>query len=192
MLSTIAERIPALSMKFHTGRLRQQCICLAGLQRCSCTSNFEFDLLARWLGLVMLLGLFWALSLVITVSELTASSIVSLWFFSEQRSGKRRKLFFFVGPLWDAYRRNVWTHLGSLAALAALRPLSIFVIPLLEFVQKYRESLPLSSSLSLSGDTGATEYWMDHAIYIYIYMYIYICMCVCVYVCVCVCVYQLR
>eukprot|EP00948_MAST-09A_sp_MAST-9A-sp1_P002103 g2103.t1 len=128
---------------FTLGRLAQQCVCASGLTNCVCTSSFEFDFAARVFGLFLFLGLLWSISMIISVSELTASSLVSLWFFCQDTENGRRRVTFFIGPIFDAYFRNLWTHLGSIALLSALRPYAVIALPFVRFIQRQRESISL-------------------------------------------------
>ena len=67
------------------GELKQNCSCATSLSDCSCERYFEFDWGMRWSVLFHFYGLIWTCGVVLSVSELMFSTVVSTWYYSEDK-----------------------------------------------------------------------------------------------------------
>ena len=76
------------------GGIEQNCTCLSGLASCSCEMSFTYDVTSRALVFFHLLGLLWAMSIMLCVSDCTTSMLISTWYFNEEyyEDGKTKRM----------------------------------------------------------------------------------------------------
>jgi transglutaminase-like putative cysteine protease len=119
------------------GKIVQQCVCPEQtLINCKCTQSFEFDAGMRWCAGVLVLGTIWTMNILLELTRCTTAGTLSIWFFTDEDEHGKRKLPMF--PTITMFSRVFWSHLGTIALVAFVRPLHAVQAPVMNVLDHCR------------------------------------------------------